>query len=100
MICVFVCVSSTPKGTHGHCHKTTDTTNPQREQAYENESKKKAILRACSLDTPLKLYNSRPKHDLKTKFTPIDFSHRGADGSRSSWLQTLGNQFIDRSPID
>ena len=29
------------------------------------------------------------------KLMPIGFSRRVAEGSRSSWLQTLGNQVID-----
>ena len=32
------------------------------------------------------------------KLTSIDFSQRVAEDSRSSWLQTLGNQLINHSP--
>ena len=37
-------------------------------------------------------YNSPAEHDTETKLTSIDFSHRVAYDSKSSWLQTLGNQ--------
>ena len=36
---------------------------------------------------------------MEMKFTSIDFSHRPAEGCRSSWLQTLDSQLIDCSPI-
>ena len=35
---------------------------------------------------------------MEIKLTSVDFSCLVAEDSRSSWLQTLGNQFIDRSP--
>ena len=49
----------------------------------------------------LRFYNSQTKHDMEMELTSIDFSRRVAEGFRfrSSWLQTLGNQLIDRSPI-
>ena len=42
--------------------------------------------------------NSQTEHDVEMKLTPIDFSHGVAEASRSSCLQTLGNQLIKRSP--
>ena len=51
-----------------------------------------------SLETPLSFYNLQTERDMEARLTSIDFSRRGAEGSRSSWLQTLGNQLIDRSP--
>ena len=38
------------------------------------------------------------EHDIETRLTSIDFSRQGTKGFRRSWLQTLGNQLIDRSP--
>ena len=58
-----------------------------------------SILCSRSLEARLSFYNSRAKHDVETKRTLIDFSRRVAEGSRSSQLQTLGNQLIDPSPI-
>ena len=43
-------------------------------------------------------YNSQTRHDVEMKLTSTDFSRRVAEGCRSSWPQTLGNQPIDRSP--
>ena len=49
--------------------------------------------------TPVKVFTTRKtQNNMEMELTFIDFSHRGAEGSRSSWLQTLGNQLIDRSP--
>ena len=56
-----------------------------------------AILRARSLETRSTFYNTWKEHDMKMKFTSIDFSCRGAEGFRSSRLQTLSNQLIDHS---
>ena len=44
------------------------------------------------------VYNLQTEHDMEMKLTSIDFSHQVAEGSRSSWPQTLGNQLIDGSP--
>ena len=35
---------------------------------------------------------------MEIKLTSIDVSCQGAEGFRSSWLQTLGNQLIDHPP--
>ena len=35
---------------------------------------------------------------MEMKLTSIDFSSRVAEGSRSSWLQTLASQLIDHFP--
>ena len=45
-------------------------------------------------------YNLWAEYDTETKLTctSIDPSRRVAQGSRSSRLQTLGNQLSDRSP--
>ena len=56
------------------------------------------IQRAHSLETPSSFHNSRTKHNTETKLASIDFSRCGAEGCRSSWLQTLGNRLIHRSP--
>ena len=61
-------------------------------------SKESYTTRMCSLETPLSYYNLRTEHNIKTKLTSINFSRRGTEGFRSSWLQVLGNQLIDRSP--
>ena len=45
-----------------------------------------------------KFNNSWTEHNMDTKITSINFSCWGAEGSRSSWWQTLGNQLIDHSP--
>ena len=55
------------------------------------------ILWALTWDS-FTFYNPRTEHDFEMKFTSIVFSHRVVEGSRSSWLQTLGNQLIDCSP--
>ena len=47
------------------------------------------------LETQLNFYTPQTKHDMEMKLTPTDFSCRVTEGS---WLQTLGNQLIDRSP--
>ena len=41
--------------------------------------------------------NSQTECNMEMKFISIDFSCRVAEVSRSSWLQTLGNQLINRS---
>ena len=56
------------------------------------------ILWARSLETPSSFCNSRSKHDMEMKLTSINFSRRVLEGSRSLWLQTLGNRLIDQSP--
>ena len=56
------------------------------------------IQHARSLETPSSFYNSQTKHNTKTKLTSIHFSRQVIEGSRSSWLQTLGNQLINCSP--
>ena len=53
---------------------------------------------ARPLETHRSFYNLQTEHDMETTLTSIDFSRRVAEGSRSSWLQILGNQLIDRSP--
>ena len=35
---------------------------------------------------------------MEMKLTPVDFSHRVAEGSRSSWLQIIDNELIDHFP--
>ena len=57
-----------------------------------------AMLRLRLLEIFLSFYNAQSEHDTDMKVTLIDFSCRVTEGSRSSWLQTLGNQLIDRSP--
>ena len=64
-----------------------------------NSDKVTYAMRTRLLETPLSFYNSRTKHDLKMKLTSVDFSRQGAEGSRSSWLQTLSDQLINRSPF-
>ena len=66
--------------------------------AKSSRTRKITILCVRSLETPSSFDNLRIGHDMETKFTSIDFSHRFAVGSRSSWLQTLSNQLIDHSP--
>ena len=44
------------------------------------------------------VYNSQTEHSMEMKLTYVDFSRQVAEGCRSSWLQTLGNLLIDRSP--
>ena len=41
-----------------------------------------------SLET-LSFYNLQTENDMETKLTSIYFSHRVAEGSKSSWLQHL-----------
>ena len=50
-----------------------------------------------ALYTPSSFHNSQTEQDMETKLTSIDFSRRVTKESRSSRLQTLGNQLIDRS---
>ena len=38
------------------------------------------------------------EHDMEIKLIAIGFSRQVAEGFRSSWLQTLGSQLINRSP--
>ena len=54
------------------------------------------ILNVHSLETHQCFYNSWTKHDMEMKLTSIGFSHHVSEDSRSLWLQTLGNQLIDR----
>ena len=44
------------------------------------------------------LHNTITKHNVEMEFTSIDFFCGVAEGCRSSWLRTKGNQLIDRSP--
>ena len=47
----------------------------------------------------LKGFTTHKPNDVEINLPPVDFiSHRVAEGSRSSWLQILGNQLIDHSP--
>ena len=41
--------------------------------------------------------NSPTKHNMETKFSSVGFSAKVMKGFRNSWLQTLGNQLLDRS---
>ena len=46
----------------------------------------------------LKVFNnSQTEHDMEVRFTSIDFSRKGTEGFRSTWLQTLDNQLINHS---
>ena len=47
-----------------------------------------------------KFYKSRTQHDTQKKVTSIDFSRWGTQGSRISWLPTLGNELINCPPFD
>ena len=70
---------------------------PDRRQKQPKSELYFTVLHAHLLDTRWSSYNSRTEHDTEMKLTQIHFSRRVAEGFRSSWLQTLGNQLIDRS---
>ena len=57
-----------------------------------------SILVVRLLETLPSFYNLRTKHNMEMRFTSIDFYCRGAEGLKSSWLHTFGNQLIGRSP--
>ena len=50
-------------------------------------------LRMRSLETLLGFYNLQTKHDMQTKLTSIYFSHRGAEGSRSSCIRYANRKY-------
>ena len=52
------------------------------------------MLRERWSETPFSFSKSRTEHDMETKLTSLDFSHRGAEDFAISWLQVLGNRPI------
>ena len=56
------------------------------------------VLSPGSRETYWSFHKLQTEHDMEIKLAPINFSRRVAKGSRSSWLQILGNQLINRSP--
>ena len=92
----------THKHTHKHAHTHTNTHNGPMQRSHL------PYIHVCEsaalhyLRVHLRLLQAfvtqEPKTIWRWKLTSIGFSRRGAEGSRSSWLQTLGNQLIDRSP--
>ena len=55
-------------------------------------------MSARSLDTHSSSNNSQAEYDTEMNLISTDFPHQVKQGSRSSWLQTLGNQLINCFP--